>query len=586
MIVPMKKTTLLLSAKDKKAALQTLRKMGVLHVQHIQSPSSEEIDTLTKEQVSTVKALQVLEGIESKESKTSDNVSQLVDSILHTDEKRRESRLLLEEKQASLDWFQAWGKISAASVEVLKENGIYVRFYETDKAALKKLNLDKAHVVEETSQGVHLAYFGESEEDALDDLKEVRPPQVEFDALKSEIAALEKETADIDKEIQAFSSYTAALNDHLSNLEKHLEFNHVLYGMGDETQFVYLQGFCPEDVINELKTTSENEGWAYMITEPDDPTEVPTVIRSPKPLRIIQPLFKFMDVLPGYNEVDVSLIFLIFFSIFYAMIIGDAGYGLVFLAGTIFARIKAPKNAPSEPFMLFFVLSISTIIWGTLTGTWFGSKALAEVPFLNRLIIEPMYSFNNSVESTRFMMRFAFVLGLIHLVIGRILAFLKMLPSIKSIAQLGWAMIVVGIFFVADLLVLSNPLPAFVGPLMIAGLCVVGVFTNFQKNPLKLILSFISTVLNSLLDVISSFSDVVSYIRLFAVGIASVTVAASFNDMAGGIMAPLVLILGHGLNIVLGLMSVMVHGVRLNMLEFSGHLGQEWTGKEYKPFKE
>ena len=87
-------------------------------------------------------------------------------------------------------------------------------------------------------------------------------------------------------------------------------------------------------------------------------------------------------------------------------------------------------------------------------------------------------------------------------------------------------------------------------------------------------------------NVIGAFSDIVSYIRLFAVGLAGVTVASTFNDMAGGIFAPIILILGHGLNIVLGMMSVMVHGVRLNMLEFSGHLGQEWTGKSYEPFRE
>ena len=300
MIVPMKKTTLLLSANDKKTALQILRKMGVLHVKHIQSPSSEEIDALIKEQANTVKTLQILEVFESKDSKTSDNISQLVESILRTDEKRRESLLLLDEKQASMNWFRNWGKISPASIQVLKENGIYVRLYETDKAAIKKLNLDKAHIVEETNQGVHLAYFGESGDDVLD-LKEVRPPQIELEELNTEIEILKKEIAGIDQELQAFSSYTSTLNDHLSVLEKQLEFNHVLYGMGDETQFVYLQGFCPEDVIHDLKATAEKEGWAYMIEEPDDPTEVPTVIRNPKPIRIIQPLFKFMDVLPGYS---------------------------------------------------------------------------------------------------------------------------------------------------------------------------------------------------------------------------------------------------------------------------------------------
>jgi len=97
------------------------------------------------------------------------------------------------------------------------------------------------------------------------------------------------------------------------------------------------------------------------------------------------------------------------------------------------------------------------------------------------------------------------------------------------------------------------------------------------------------------LKIISSFGDIVSYIRLFAVGYASVVLASTFNDMAVSVgfnsiitslAAALILFLGHGLNIILGFMAVIVHGVRLNMLEFSGQMGMEWSGKEYTPFKE
>ena len=95
------------------------------------------------------------------------------------------------------------------------------------------------------------------------------------------------------------------------------------------------------------------------------------------------------------------------------------------------------------------------------------------------------------------------------------------------------------------------------------------------------------------LDSISAFSDVISYIRLFAVGLATVAVASSFNSMAAGlgtgvvgiIGSILILGFGHALNLAMAALSVVVHGVRLNVLEFSGHLGMEWTGEKYTPFK-
>jgi V/A-type H+-transporting ATPase subunit I len=93
------------------------------------------------------------------------------------------------------------------------------------------------------------------------------------------------------------------------------------------------------------------------------------------------------------------------------------------------------------------------------------------------------------------------------------------------------------------------------------------------------------------LDTISCFGNVMSYIRLFAVGMASLAIAQSFNDIAAGLKGPMVilavvvLIIGHGLNLIMGLLSVVVHGVRLNVLEFSGQAGLEWTGIAYEPFK-
>jgi len=145
---------------------------------------------------------------------------------------------------------------------------------------------------------------------------------------------------------------------------------------------------------------------------------------------------------------------------------------------------------------------------------------------------------------------------------------------------------------VANHLVLGKPLPGFVAILFMAGVSLIAIFSHFQKNILKGILLSLS---NLPLDIINTFSDVVSYIRLFAVGMATVIVASSFNEMAlgaginsvlSGLISVVVLLFGHALNIILALMSVLVHGVRLNMLEFSGHIGMQWSGKKYRPFRE
>ena len=120
------------------------------------------------------------------------------------------------------------------------------------------------------------------------------------------------------------------------------------------------------------------------------------------------------------------------------------------------------------------------------------------------------------------------------------------------------------------------------------------VFSNYEDSIGKSILESCKNIISVLLGVVNVFSDIVSYIRLWAVGLAGAAISDTVNTMAGPILghailfiaAIALLVFGHGLNMVLNLLSVIVHGVRLNTLEFSTHLGVSWSGKKYEPFSE
>ena len=197
-----------------------------------------------------------------------------------------------------------------------------------------------------------------------------------------------------------------------------------------------------------------------------------------------------------------------------------------------------------------------------------------------------------------------FSLGIVHLILAHTLAFLKKLreaPRIHAFADVGWSSTLIGLyFFVLNLVVSAEkfPVPPATLPLIFGGLIVVVLFAGqegdgFFRGVLRTL--NIGNLIYTALTAISSFADIISYIRLFAVGLASVEIARSFNNMAEGIMQSggavgtilgiVVLCIGHSLNLVMGGLSVLVHGLRLKMLEFSGHLGNEWTGFAYKPFR-
>jgi V/A-type H+-transporting ATPase subunit I len=149
-----------------------------------------------------------------------------------------------------------------------------------------------------------------------------------------------------------------------------------------------------------------------------------------------------------------------------------------------------------------------------------------------------------------------------------------------------------GLYFLIQTIVFKKPLPGAAIWLIGIGFGINFIFVQQEGNFFKGFLSSFKNIIPIALNSISCFSDIISYVRLFAVGLATVKVAEAFNEMAAGVGfdsfaivgSIFILIFGHSLNMVMAGMSVMVHGVRLKMLEFSGHMELQWSGTKYKPF--
>ncbi len=603
MIARMQQVTLLLSARKREAALRSLRALGVMHVKNVAPPLSTDIDSLVSQLGELEKAMVVLSeatgGDESEETSTpAGNTSDPREAIATVLELARERSTLessLLEHEPISEWYDRWGEISRKTIRQLRDAGLWVRLYVGDRKTVRSLPPETQIFEERDEAGtVFFAYFGETQIDRLD-FREESVPEIEAPELRRLIAGWEARIEEINAQLFALTPARVGLFELRSELEKQLELSNVLHGMGEEEQFVWLQGFCPVDTVESVKETADEQGWAYLVEEPDNPDDVPTLIRNPKWLRIIEPMFNFLGTKPGYAEFDISMPFLIFFSLFFAMIVSDAGYGLIFVSLGFFAQKKFGKKAPKEPFILLYVLGGATMLWGLVSGNWFGFEGIGRLPIFEWALINAISAFPAEAEQAanlNFMMYLCFFIGAIHLTVAHAMRAFRVINSPKALAEVGWIAIVWTLFFVAGTLVISKDFPGIGMPLLIGGSVLVLLFANFQKNIVK---GFLITLGDLPLTMISSFSDVVSYLRLFAVGYASVTVAASFNGMAvgdgitgivAGLAAAITLFLGHTLNIVLCLMGVIVHGVRLNMLEFSGHMNMQWSGQEYLPFKE
>ena len=211
---------------------------------------------------------------------------------------------------------------------------------------------------------------------------------------------------------------TAAIKKHgdeyskveqwLIQKQEDLQFQEALAGMEQKGSVLYLQGYCPNDSMAILKEESIAQGWGLYFEEPSNEEHVPTLIRNPKWVDLIKPVFDFIGVTPGYKEVDISALFLIFFSIFFAMIVGDAGYGVLFLAFTGVGQCFLSR-APKALFHMLYLMSVCTVAWGVLTGNYFGIGTLPSV--LDSLKVSWLLNESN-------VMFLCFLIGAIHLTIA------------------------------------------------------------------------------------------------------------------------------------------------------------------------
>jgi len=588
MIVPMKKVTLAVLASWTSETLERLRELGVVHVRPVRTPESGDTRELEEKRSRIEKALEVLEPGEDEEApEPSQSGLDIADTVNRLVEQRDRYREELDADRTELDRLAPLGDFDPSDVAFLGDRGLKTGIYRCREGDLERTEIQVPHqVVGVEGDSVYLMAFSRSELDLP--FEAVALPELEPSELRRQAASLEEKLKGIEEQLDQCRVHVPTLRNARNGLEEQLEFARVKAGMGSEGRIAYLQGYCPEEDLGRLRESAEKHHWGLMIEEPEEEQGVPTLLRNPRWVRIIEPVYRFMGTVPGYTEFDFSFWFLASMCLFFAMLVSDGGYGLLFLVVTYLVR-RRYRGLPREPFVLFYVFSMSTVIWGSITGTWFGVEELARIPILKWPMIPAL---NSYADNQNFMIRLCFLLGAGHLTVAHGLKGLRYMHSIRALGEAGWILILWGLYFLAGELVLGDPLPEWTGYMLVAGLLLAGAFSG--KPGGGLLKTVLTGIANLPLSVIRSFSDLVSYLRLYAVGYATVVIAVSFNDMAASLGegpwfqlagVPVILLLGHSMNILMAIMAVLVHGIRLNILEFSSHLEMNWSGKTYRPFR-
>lgn len=602
MIVPMQRLTLLCSSKARAAALVALRELGCVHVS-LEVRDGEEIRQASASVAATEQALRVLDVAERNGSfafhpdaaspvagmafealaeaarETSDfRTSEAVNRAAEIVTRLREEAFAC---QLELRRLAPFGSVDPETLAALTREGLPVTLFR----APEKTELQGAFAFGVEGGFVYGAWV--SKEPFPEGFETILPPKHSTQTLQSRA---QEAQALADRCVERLAAEAAKLRPlfrrEVATRQAERTAVEVAANLRNEGEVAYLQGYVPARAAEAVTTKAQSEGWGIVLEVPeaDDPN-VPVLLEPPRGFRSIGMLFKGLGILPGYTEGDCSVPFYLFFSLFFAMLVGDAGYGVVMLAGVLAAGWKLRTSAVARPVLLILtVFCLSTIVWGILSGTYFGIAKDALPAALANL---PTVAWLGNDSNLMFL---CFLIGALHLSVARLWNAVLLAPSLKAVGELGWLGVTWSMFLIVCGIVVSwFTSPAwtwwFLGGSVV--LILVPLLADIRHEGISIGMLP--------LNVISAMGDIISYVRLFAVGLASVKVAENFNAMALGLDLPIVprvlavcaiLLVGHGLNLAMGALSVLVHAVRLNTLEFSNAKGITWSGLPYLPFKQ
>ena len=553
MIVPMKHLTLLCTASSCGRTLEALRELKCAHFDSKADASAETAvagETLAKAE-SAVRILSKSaedfkghEGLDKTEDFSSLKGEAFVDAVLAADARRKSLEEEADKLRQTIRRYEPYGDFDPALAQSLVDGGI-----------------DLKGVV-----------------DLPDPL-----PRERLSVTRRRLSDKEEEISGVKATLAAAAAEAQRITSRYPELKDRIAFAAARDKMESEGEISWISGWIPQDAVPAVRARSVKEGWGIMVRDPEPGETPPVCIRPPKLFRPVLALFEGLGIAPAYEEADVSVPFFCYFALFFAMLVGDGGYGLVMLALSLLGwRKTKPKDGEHHRprtvrswLTLMTVFSFGTVVWGALSNAWFGAALpfAADWPTV-RWLGDPTY--HN-------MMFLCFTIGLSHLMLARIWNGICMINSVSCIAEFGWAGILLFMYFVVNVIIGIFPsIP--VWSYWVFGVSAVLVAARTRGSALGMLP----------LNIMGAMGDIISYVRLFAVGYASLQVAQNFNRMAVELDLPiwakivpmvLILLIGHGMNFMLAGLAVLVHAVRLNTLEFSNHKGITWSGQAFCPFR-
>lgn len=432
-----------------------------------------------------------------------------------------------------------------------------------------------------------------------------KPPQARMQDLNARIEKLRAEIDGAEAEIRTYAALRGAMQYTIDYFSMRIEKYDVLGRLWQSPHVFVITGYIPAESAPALEKELTEKFEAYVELEtPAEDEDVPVKLKNNAFAAPVEGVLESYSM-PGRKEIDPSTLMAVFYYFLFGMMLSDAGYGLLMVigCGVALAKFKNMEESLRKFLKMFLYCGISTVFWGAMFGSFFGDAVtVIGKTFFNVDIAIPALWFTPLNEPMRLLL-FSFLIGVIHLFAGLGAQFYQLarqgLWKDAIFDVVFWYMLVGGgILYLlsmqmfADMVSLGFTLPAAVGTAgaIAAGIGAVGIVLTAgreSRSPFKRLLKG----LYGLYGVSSYLSDILSYSRLLALGLATGVIASVFNQMgamlgnspAGVAVFVFAFLVGHTLNLGINVLGAYVHTNRLQFVEFFGKFF-EGGSRKFNPF--
>jgi V/A-type H+-transporting ATPase subunit I len=569
-IIALKKVTLYGASADAERVLERLQDFGALHVVSLcEGAQAEPEDKVVARSKGAREALRYLLDAPTKRKQSSDeDAFDLQDVVRRAVENRRRKRAVqerIDNLTARIAAVEPWGSFELPPVEDLARNRLW--FYVVPHHLLRKMEAGEIpwQVVhrDERNTFVVLVSPNAPPESAMP-VPRSRLGKRSLRTLRRDLEEAEAEMEEIQVERWSLTRWISLLIRNLARADDEADRTRTRRCALHAGEVYAVQGWVPARDIDRLEEFAREEGLALTHADPGPEENPPVLLENAPAVEPGEDLVGFYQ-LPGYGDWDPSPVVYVSFALFFAMIIADAAYGAILglIAFVLWPKMGGSASGRRGRRMLAFI-SVACVVYGVMVGSYFGVTPPAE----------SVLGWLQVLDATDFgsMIPISVGIGVLQLALANLVTAWGRRQSLSALAPAGWALALPGGFAAY-----IGFVPGGVAALGV-GLGLVFLFTSERpiKRALDVPLRVVDGVM-ALTGVSKAFGDVLSYLRLFALGLSSASLALTFNQLGADVMGAgkgialvlglMVLVLGHGLNFVLGIVSGVVHGLRLNVIE-------------------